>query len=137
MIQEKRISYETAILTKKCGFNEHCDYLWSVFDEYEFLYCYQNQNKTNPDIFFSAPTQSHLAKWLRDVHGIQVYAVSNTLNENGEYCDYEVHVLCVNKSNGNTIIDIVQTSINDAGEKKYQTYEEAIEAGLLLALKQL
>lgn len=123
LIQERKINYETAKLARKCGFDEYCSHLWGVFDGYEGLHHYDNHNKSNPDIWFTAPTQSHLAKWLRDMHNLQVYAYSSTKNGNGEYRDYVAYI------NG-----IPQ---NDARDEEYQTYEDAMEFSLQKALEML
>jgi hypothetical protein len=78
---------------------------------------------------YAAPTQSLLAKWLRDVHDIQVYAYSHTIrNANpkmgtAKYKDYVAHVN--------------EKEINDARDEEYQTYEAALEAGLKYALNTL
>ena len=76
----------------------------------------------NKDYFktFSAPTQSLLQKWLREIHGIQVYVYSSTIRL-GKYSDYVIH--------------INEKSLNDARDEEYQIYEDAFEVGLREALK--
>lgn len=93
---------------------------------------YSNKNYT----MYARPTQAVLARWLREVHGIQVYAVSGTLDGTPKYKDYVVHV-CIAKSHDNAVGCVVQTAINDPRDEEYQTYELAMEAGLLYALKQI
>jgi hypothetical protein len=70
---------------------------------------------------YAAPTQSLLVRWLREVHNIQVYCYSSTKNGEGIYRDYVVHVN--------------EISINDARDEEFQTYEEAMEAGLKIVLR--
>jgi hypothetical protein len=123
LIQERYVNYETSKLARKCGFDEYCSYLWGIFDGYEGLHRFDNHNKSNADCWFSAPTQSHLAKWLRDMHNIQVYAKSSTVDGNGKYRDYVAYVN--------------NFGVNDARDEEYETYEEAMEVGLLEALKRL
>jgi len=77
---------------------------------------YSNENY----VMYAVPTQSLLARWLREVHNIQVYCYSSTRNGKGEYRDYVVHVNL--------------TPINDARDDEFQTYEEAFEVGLQVAL---
>jgi hypothetical protein len=80
---------------------------------------YSNKNYT----MYAAPTQSLVARWLREVHGLQVYAHSNTKNGEGKYKDYVVYI------NG--------AYFNDARDEEYDTYEKAMEFGLYNALTQI
>lgn len=121
LIFDEKITESTARLARKCGFNEGCEYIWGEFDGYVGLHYLENCNKTNADCWFSAPTQSLLQRWLREEHGIQVYAYSSTKNIEEKYRDYVVYI------NG-----IAQ---NDARDEEYQTYEDAMELGLQNALK--
>ena len=97
---------------------------------------YSNKNYT----MYARPTQSVLARWLRDIHGIQVYAVSGTLSGTVDgarkYKDYVAHV-CVASSRDNEVGRVVKTAINDARDEEFQTYEEAMEVGLQYALNLL
>jgi len=86
---------------------------------------YTNENYN----MYAAPTQSLLAKYLRDFHDIQVYAYSHTIHDphppmgTAKYRDYVVYVN--------------EKAINDARDEEYQTYEAALEAGLKYALNTL
>jgi len=80
---------------------------------------YSNKNYT----MYARPTQAVLARWLREVHNIQVYVSSQTVNGNGKYRDYVAHVN--------------NREINDARDEEFQTYEEAMEVGLLVALEEI
>jgi predicted transcriptional regulator len=72
---------------------------------------------------YAAPTQSLVQKWLREVHNIQVYCYSSSKNSEGKYRDYVVH--------------INEKSINDDRDEEFQTYEEALEVGLQVALEMI
>jgi hypothetical protein len=98
-MKERLISYDTAVIAKDKGFNTpvcnaYCGDNKNLLDlgkiwDYacmggmeleEWFYDYNSY----PDrLLVSAPTQSLLAKWLRDVHGIQLYALSNSTKGNG------------------------------------------------------
>jgi len=80
---------------------------------------YSNKNYT----MYARPTQAVLARWLREIHNIQVYVSSQTVNGNGKYRDYVAHVN--------------NREINDARDEEFQTYEEAMEVGLLVALEEI
>jgi len=68
----------------------------------------------------SAPTQSLLQKWLREVHHIDVFIVANFIGE--EKHRYSYYII-INE------VDI------DADGAEAEIYEEALEAGLQEALK--
>ena len=150
MFKDQVISLETAKLAKQKGFNagvkgNYVEYLKTnksdnpsfrtkkgevTYDSDYFInndkMCdYSNENYT----MYAAPTQSLLAKWLRDVHDIQVYAYSHTIRDphpkmgTAKYRDYVAHVN--------------EKEINDARDEEYQTYEAALEAGLKYALNTL
>lgn len=73
--------------------------------------------------WYAAPTQSLLAKWLREVHNLQVYCYSNTHNSKCEWRDYVVYINMV--------------ALNDARDEEFQSYEEAFEIGLQVALERI
>lgn len=72
---------------------------------------------------YAAPTQALLARWLREVHDIQVYAYSHTVNGAATYIDYVVYVN--------------ERAINDSRDEEFQTYEKAMEVGLQVALEKI
>ena len=73
---------------------------------------------------FSAPTQSLLQKWLREVHKINIlYTVHQT---NGNVITYDY---CLHLPYG------FQSTITPWSQLNYNTYEEALEIGLQEALK--
>lgn len=111
---EELISYETAKLAKEKGFTENtCDYFSKeVENNRTFSDAYNLPNYHNSyDDRFSAPTQSLLQKWLREVHNIDVRVANKYryyhLVKDQQYFD----------------------------RTTYDTYEQALEAGLLEALK--
>jgi len=148
-IKDQRISLETAKLAKEKGYVNmgigcYTEYLVTKIDpEYPegggpfgmtkgevelsgdfFMNNHINTDYSNENYFMcAAPTQALLARWLREVHNIQVYVSSQTVNGNGKYRDY---VACVNNR-----------EINDARDEEFQTYEEAMEVGLLAALEEI
>ena len=136
-MREQLISFETAKLAKKKGFD------WSV----SWYATHKRKAPTNPDSFYpelstfknwnddanlnfydrySLPTQSLLQKWLRDIHNIHI---NIDCNAGGWY--YELM-----KCNGTTIY--IEKGRNKGMAYQgfnYETYEEALEAGLQEALK--
>lgn len=124
-MEEVYIKYKTALLVSEKGLSfwldsgDNCMCYQIGNEEWHFGYHVHTQYPDKKSYLF-APTQAFLAKWLREEHNIQVYCFSNTINGFGVYCDY--------------VIQINEKKINDARDKEYQAYEEAMEVGLQIAL---
>lgn len=128
-MEDTLITYETAKLAKEKDFQELCFY---YYDENKKLRQPYLENGSSSDTEFkveledllenfnnkyrittSASTQSLLQKWLREVHNLHVWCIPN--NEPTIAKGY------LSFLNGKFILD--------------SSYEEALEAGLLEALK--
>ena len=144
-MEDTRITFETAKLAKEKGFNERGHYFYKVKSENDIeLYgCtrkqlvgfkghvpiyhkvrdyHTNKEKSNAKLYrCSAPTQSLLAKWLRERYNIHVTSQIGNLDFINTY-HYEIRYIDKNKFmckvNGN-----------------FKTYEEALEIGLQESLK--
>ena len=75
---------------------------------------------------FSAPTQSLLQKWLREVHKINIFISSKTIENKTILIPHGRTIPDTIKNN--LIVDIIQYCTNN-------TYEEALEIALFEALK--
>jgi len=71
----------------------------------------------------AAPTLSLLAKWLREKHNLHVQVENNNYNKSGDWC----FDICRLPSG----IPIMWSK----GDPTYSSYEDALEQGLLKALK--
>jgi hypothetical protein len=142
-MEDTRITFETAKLAKEKGFNERGHYFYKVksendielygctkkqlvgFKGYAPIYhkvrdYHTNKEKLNAKLYrCSAPTQSLLAKWLREEHNIIVLVDYEGID--GYYYKFYSY----KEGNKNY----------DASDKNYNTYEEAYEIGLQEALK--
>jgi len=139
-MQEELISFETAKLAKKAGFNIPVKY--GVFGQKMKLtvdmghskYPEQRDNDWNkkPRKSFSIPTQALLQKWLREEHGIYIEILTDRTME-PKFCfrffkyikDFEWKV------------DFSFTGGGGFCSWLYKTYEEALEAGLQQVLELL
>jgi hypothetical protein len=122
-MKEQLISFETAKLAKEKGFTEIQDTFFDAITE-------KGENGFNPssrrdierqfnnELFFR-PTQSLLQKWLREYHGIIVLV--------GYYDDDEKQWFYS--------FPLKPRELQE--DEYYDTYEEALEAGLQTALKKI
>lgn len=127
-MEEQIISFETAKLAREKGFNEITRYYWEegtdghgpgLFEgdeglqNMDLMSTYIKDGKSYGE--WSAPTQSLLQKWLRDVHRKYVYVIPDSIEDENNIKWFH-----------NTILTSSATL--------YNTYEEALEAGLYEAL---
>ena len=128
-MEDTRITFETAKLAKEKGFPQENNRLEIPYYNYrgEFkgdvsdwrIRRYLRGEDTSDIEFVSAPTQSLLAKWLREEHNIIVLVDYEGID--GYYYKFYSY----KEGNKNY----------DASDKNYNTYEEAYEIGLQEALK--
>ena len=126
-MQEELISFETAKLAKKKGFKESCEYAyvndfeeeWNLEDiEYNDGCVFNNKFHNE----CSAPTQSLLQRWLREKHNIHLVCWWYD-KENKFYTE-------IGRKDG----EAIRVQIGNI-TKLFDTYEQALESGLLEALK--
>ena len=124
-MEDTLIKFETAKLAKEKGFFQETNRLEIPYYNYkgEFkgdvsdwrVRKYIRGEDTLNVEFVSAPTQSLLAKWLREKHNIHLIAYKNINIDGYDWCYITTDGI---------------TNINS-----YKTYEEAYEIGLQEALK--
>lgn len=132
-MKEQIISFSTAKLAKEKGFSEMCTAYYTSSTGNGLIARSFNQNKIHLKYgkYCSAPTQSLLQKWLREVHKVEIQIftmgvfMDKSISPHSEfivsegfkkYC-YGINVTCGTDNRG------------------FSTYEEALEAGLNQALK--
>lgn len=135
MIEEQFVSFETAKLLKEAGFDLSCRgvYITDRTGHYEFRE-YDNKQTTD-DLCWStedgfhfeylAPTQALAARWLREVHRIVVDATFIPPSTDGNAWIYFI----------GEMDDMVWSGDYVPSDEFYETYEEALEAGLQEAIK--
>ena len=123
-MEDTRITFETAKLAKEKGFPQEPNRLKIPYYNYkgefkgdvkDWLRKYLREEDTSDVESVSAPTQSLLAKWLREEHNIHLIAYKNINIDGYDWCYITTDGI---------------TNINS-----YKTYEEAYEIGLQEALK--
>ena len=123
-MEDTRIIFETAKLAKEKRFPQEPNRRKVPYYNYkgefngdvtDFLRKYLRDEDTSDVESVSAPTQSLLAKWLREQHNIHLIAYKNINIDGYDWCFITTDGI---------------TNINS-----YKTYEEAYEIGLQEALK--
>jgi len=126
-MEEQLITFETAKLAKEKSFNEECLKYFTKslkVKYYEFMLTNEDiedfgHRNSSMDIICSAPTQSFLQKWLREKHDIHIAIhPKNLMNNTVKYYSHKGFI----KKDWDNLFD---------------TYEEALEQGLLEALKSI
>lgn len=133
------VQFKTAELAKEKGFNYNSEYYFYPKDKrdgYNTIhknYCFDGDTRTieyhylkgDYSLVIPAPSQSVLAKWLREVHNIDVFAVPNVgIQDEKIYCCH-----------------VKQDNIYVQGEDGFilgfqsNKYEDCFEEGLFEALK--
>lgn len=128
-MEEKLISFDTAKLAKEKGFDEvWCNYMYCIGyntmePDYDVIECDWRNNVKGQFHLALAPTQSLLQKWLREKHNIHV-TIHNIDSRilNGEY------MFIIN-------YDFIMSFDKNLKPKQlFETYEEALEEGLMAGL---
>lgn len=142
-MKEQLISFETAKLAKEKGFNlfvnawynlnevviQHGKYENVSFKDWNnFSDPIGRKKGTDGKNSYSAPTQSLLQRWLREMHKINIDIYSDTNK-------HRYYLSVINAYQNNDFNCTIKD--NDGFIKMFQTYEEALEKGLQEALKLL
>lgn len=118
---EELVTLETAKLLKEKGFNEYCKY---IINDKGLTMEIIIRTSNLPKAYYSRPMQSIVQKWLREIKNIHI-CVYNCA------CGYRYEIS--KADNGTHIASSTYKGTNDGGG--WDTYEEALEAGLQEALK--
>lgn len=129
-MKEQLIGIEVATLAKEKGFDERCSFFHGSWEDYEGIHHMDNCNRHNTSKQFSAPTQGLLQKWLREKYNIEVIP-QPTCSQLDFKFGYNYYIW--NKTNGYEFWSDPENTV--AGEYTHNTYEEALEQGLMEGLK--
>lgn len=121
-MKEELIKFETAKLAKEKGFKLGSEWqirlLYNLPDGKTFC----EKTKETPEYACEAPTQALLQKWLREEHQLFVEVFTNVFGKT-----QLVKVRRFNK----------RERLQSSNIESFGTYEQALEAGLVKALKLL
>lgn len=114
MIEESYVSFETAKMLKEAGFDEVCS--WAYYRAYNWCLIHERNSKLCLG-YYSRPTQALAARWLRESRHYVICAWL-AIKEKKWFYAY-----------GDTD-DMFLTYDYAISDAIYETYEEAMEAGL-------
>ena len=128
MIEESYVSFDTARMLKEAGFeaNLKTRYVEEEKDEWAFWGSGTKRSDYNYfDDTIACPTQALAARWLREVHRIVVDVAYIPPHVGRDVWQYFV----------GGMDDMVWPGDYEPSDRKYETYEEAMEVGLQEAIK--
>jgi hypothetical protein len=124
-MKEQLVTFKTAKLAKEKGFDIPCENFYTEYldDDVTDLFNYEEQRgsgfaelyRNDKEFKYSAPTQSLLQKWLREIHNLII-----SVNYN-----HSIKKYCATFD---------ETYYYEFPYDWYNTYEEALEEGLKEAL---
>jgi len=128
-MKDELIAYETAVLARERGFEVKVRTAYFGMKSKKLEFNKRLDNYNNQTSLWSAPTQSLLQRWLREKHNMEI-TVSPAIVGKYSFAIYQL----------GTIINIVflygrNVKKDERGNVYFNSYEEALEEGLLQALK--
>lgn len=121
---EELVTLETAKMLKEKGFNMYCSFTFREDGNYYYSQTSYIANSSLPANNYSAPRLYIAQKWLRETKNLHLSIIRNACGYSYDICKAD---------NGTHIAEGVFKGPNDGGE--WDTYEEALEAGIFEALK--
>ena len=128
---EQLVTFEVAKLAKDRGFDIGVNDEWvhntnEPLDNEYYTRHWSDRYNFNKHDYISAPSQSLLQRWLREKHNIHV---SSDLNDSTPTNINFVYCVTTSYNNWNS-----ENYGNYTSTKLFNSYEEALEEGLLIAL---
>lgn len=129
MIKEEFVSFETAKLLKKKGFDIPVHTFYNIKGELHSYIGDMVTHDVNSEVyinleFYNAPTQALVYRWLREKHLLNI----DISIQNGGTWNYGIEDITCPFDGG-----IIPKHWDDG----FKTYEEALEAGIQYCLKNL
>lgn len=114
-MEDQLVNFETAKVAKEKGFKIKCDYGFNL----QGLESYDTSIDRANGLLIDRPTQSLLQKWLREIHNIDVFAMSVRFTG---YEEIGYYTYCIK-------------GIYPIKNYRLNSYEEALDIGLFEELK--
>lgn len=140
MITEDYVSFEVAKLLREKGFDENTEHkMWYVIKQFS-TGCQWNScthkvgditREYNNDCCISMPTHQMAMKWLRNIHGIHIQVLCPVVDIDTNILGVKYNVVISN------LKDYCLAFMTDIEDNDYDSYEEAVDAGLKYTLEHL
>ena len=124
MIEEQFVSFDTAKMLKEAGFHIPCIKVYNKHSKNLDAWSYASDSNQHQR-YYSAPTQALAAMWLREKHRIVVDVAFIPPSVNGDVWQYFI----------GEMDDMVWEGDFEPSDRRYKTYEEALEEGLKRSLE--
>ena len=121
---EELVTLETAKMLKEKGFNMYCSFTFREDGNYYYSQTSYIANSSLPANNYSAPRLYIAQKWLRETKNLHICIIKDASGYSYDICK---------EDNGTHIAEGIFKGPNDGGQ--WDTYEEALEAGIFEALK--
>ena len=144
-MEEQLITFEIAKLAKEKGFNIPVANFYNTGKKHYVSTGYEYQSDRDAisdwndgkgsyptraeEVECSAPTQALLQKWLREVHGINIFMTFKPNIKKWDFIPYSMDM------NAKEYIKYNYEYTTQNNQRRFNTYEEALEIGLQEALK--
>ena len=128
MIEEQFVSFDTARMLKEAGFEANLKTMYVEEEKDEWAFWDSGAKRSDYNYFddtIACPTQALAARWLREKHRIVVDVTFIPPSVDGDEWQYFI----------GEMDDMVWEGDFESSDRKYSTYEEALEAGLQEAIK--
>ena len=132
MITEDYVSFETAKLLKKKGFDEGCSFVVSTISKGVMPVSWPTTNSEIEDekaSLIALPSLQMAMKWLRKEHNL---AISTSVTIDG----WRSYVSQIKLDGEGFVVDIID-GIDDGNIPNSDTYEQACEAAIKYCLEKL
>ena len=128
MIEESYVSFDTARMLKEAGFDVPCRDFFTIEGDGNVVITEARscrEHNSFEGCFISCPTLALAARWLREEHRIVVDVAYIPPHVGRDVWQYFV----------GGMEDMVWPGDYEPSDRKYETYEEAMEVGLQEAIK--
>ena len=130
MIEESYVSFNTAKMLKEAGFEANLKTMYVEEEKDEWAFWDSGAKRSDYNYFddtIACPTQALAARWLREKHRIVVDVTFIPPSVNGDVWQYFI----------GEMDDMVWKGDFEPSDRRYKTYEEALEEGLKRSLELL
>lgn len=124
MIEEQFVSFDTAKMLKEAGFDEVCRSAYYATGNSAVMH--ERNSMLSPG-YISRPTQALAARWLREKHDTFVKMERVGSFDGKEFRFYWSY----------SLICVYTACLNSISGGRYDSYEEALEAGIMQVLERI